>query len=259
MIICSTGQIPKKRKKKGEAPLIGRALPLQVHSGKMQKTVGGMVQDMQDFVEVTGIVLKTEPIGEYDKRVVLLTKERGKIAAFARGARRTNSRLMAATSPFTFGSFRVYEGKSSYNISEVSAANYFEELRSDFEGAYYGMYFLELCDYCTRENNDEKEILKLLYQSLRALSHQTLSRRLVRSIFEIKLVVLNGEFPGMPMGSFEESTLYAVQFIVQTPVEKLYTFTVKESVLAELEKIALKYRKDSFPGRFKTLEILQSL
>lgn len=214
---------------------------------------------MQDRMEVTGIVIKAEPIGEYDKRVVLLTKERGKIAAFAKGARRPNSRLLAPTSPFTFGVFGVYEGKTSYNIWEVSAFNYFEALRSDFEGAYYGMYFLELCDYCTRENNDEKEILKLLYQSLRALTHNALSRRLVRCIFEIKLIVLNGEFPGIPTGNFEESTLYALHYIVNTPVEKLYTFTVKDSVLSELEKIASKYRRDCLPGRFKTLEILQSL
>lgn len=214
---------------------------------------------MQDRVQVTGIVLKAEPIGEYDRRVVILTKERGKISAFARGARKQTSRFLAPTSPFTFGSFELFEGKTSYNICEVCAANYFEALRQDFEGAYYGMYFLELCDYCTRENNDEKEILKLLYQSLRALSAVRLKRQLVRAVFEIKLVVLNGEFPGMPTGNFEETTLYAVDFIVRTPVEKLYTFTVKESVLLELVKIGQKYRQDCMPGRFKTLEILQSL
>ena len=41
--------------------------------------------------------------------------------------------------------------------------------------------------------------------------------------------------------------------------KKLYTFTVRDSVLDELEKIAAKIRKDCMPGRFKTLEILQSL
>ncbi len=214
---------------------------------------------MQDRVEVTGIVIKAEPMGEYDRRVVLLTKERGKIAAFARGARRTNSRFMAPTSPFAFGIFQVYEGRSSYTVCEASISNYFEELRGDLEGACYGMYFLELCDYCTRENNDEREILKLLYQSLRALTHGTIPKRLVRCIFEIRLVVLNGEFPGMPAEKLDPSTLYALEFIAGTPVEKLYTFAVKEEVLLELERTAGKYRRDCLPGKFHSLEVLQSL
>ena len=40
-------------------------------------------------------------------------------------------------------------------MSEAEISNYFEDLRADFIGAYYGMYFLEICDYYTRENNEE--------------------------------------------------------------------------------------------------------
>ena len=46
---------------------------------------------------------------------------------------------------------------------------------------------------------------------------------------------------------------------LRTPVEKLYTFTLKEEVLAELVKIAEKYRRDFLPGEFHTLEILETL
>ena len=199
---------------------------------------------MQDLCSVTGLILKAEPFGEYDRRVVMLTRERGKIAAFAKGARRQGSRLLASTNPFCFGEFRLYEGRTSYSISEASIQNYFAPLREDFENACYGMYFLEVMDYYTRENNDEKEMLKLLYQSLRALCHKNLDNRLVRYIFEIKALALNGEYPGLPKDkSYEESTAYAAAFIVGTPVEKLYTFTVTEKVLKELQEITDEFRK----------------
>lgn len=215
---------------------------------------------MQELFSVTGIILKTEPFGEYDRRVVILTKERGKIAAFAKGARRQGSRLLAATNPFCFGEFKMFEGRTSYSISEAAISNYFEPLREDFEGACYGMYFLEIMDYYTRENSDEKNMLKLLYQSLRALCHAGLDNRLVQYIFEIKALALNGEYPGLPeKKQYQDSTVYAVSYIVNSTVEKLYTFKVTESVLGELKEIAEDFRRRFMDRKFKSLEILCEL
>ena len=219
---------------------------------------------MQDFTIVTGMIIKAVPIGEYDRRLVLLTKEKGKISAFARGARKPNSRFVASTNLFCFGTFKLYAGRESYTLSETEILNYFEDLRMDFEGAYYGMYFLEIADYYTRENNDEREMLKLLYQSLRALSHPTLKKQLIRAVFEIKAVVINGEFPGVSglnLGGRKllESTEYAVEYIMYSSVEKLYTFNVTEEVLSELQRIGTQTRKQCLMGKFKSLEILDTL
>ncbi len=215
---------------------------------------------MQELCNVTGIILKAEPFGEYDRRIVILTKERGKIAAFAKGARKQGSRLLAATNPFCFGEFKLFEGRTSYSVSEAVISNYFEALREDFDGACYGMYFLEVMDYFTRENNDEKNMLKLLYQSLRALCHEGLDNRLVRYIFEIKAIALNGEYPGLPeYNTYQESTVYAVSYIVNATIEKLYTFKVTEDVLSELAEIAKSFRDRFIDKKFKSLEILSEL
>ncbi len=215
---------------------------------------------MQEFIEVTGIILKQTPIGEYDRRICLLTKERGKISAFVRGSRKPGSRLSSATNPFSFGVFKLYEGKSSYNVAEADIQNYFEELRTDYIGAYYGMYFAEIADYYTRENNDDREMMKLFYQALRALSKPALARELVQYIYEIKSIVVNGEFPGIPADKkLENSTEYAVQFIVESPIEKLFTFAVSDSVLGELAQLCELYRKKIWDREFKSLEILKTL
>jgi len=215
---------------------------------------------MQDFIYVTGIILKQTPVGEYDRLICLLTKERGKISAFVKGCRRSGSRLAGAANPFSFGVFKLYEGKNSYTVAEADIRNYFEELRKDYVAAYYGMYFAEIADYYTRENNDEREMMKLLYQSLRALGAASIPNPLVKYIYEIKSIVVNGEFPGVPADwELQESTVYAVNFIVESPVEKLFTFGVSDSVLKELEQLAHFYCSKAFDREFKSLEVLEGL
>ncbi len=215
---------------------------------------------MQDLVNVMGMILKSEPIGEYDRRIVILTKERGKISAFARGARRPGNRFMASTNPFCFGEFKLYPGKSAYTLQDIHIDNFFEELRNDFVGAYYGIYFMELADYYGRENNDDKELLKLLYQALRALIHPSYDNRLVRVIFEIKAISVNGEFPGLFPDIEQDSTCaYTISYIVESPIEKLFRFTVKEDILEELTGISARYLDKCVDKKMKSLEIIETL
>lgn len=215
---------------------------------------------MRDFITVCGMILETGPVSDYDRRLVILTKERGKITVFARGARRQGNKWMAATNPFCFGNFKVSEGKSAYNLIDAEILNYFEELRTDFEGAYLGMYFLELASYYTRENNDEVNMLKLLYQSIRAVVKESLDNNLVRQIVEIKVLCINGIFPGIPSDTeYLPGTLRAVDFIVNSPVESLFTFSVNDDILNELKLLNSIYSRRFYDREFKSLRLLENL
>lgn len=212
---------------------------------------------MADFTTVTGMVLEVGPVNDYDRRLVILTKERGKISAFCRGARRQNNKLMAATNQFAFGNFKLFEGRNSYNIADAEITHYFEELREDLAGCYLGMYFLEIASYYTRENNDEVEMLKLLFQTIRAIVKKNINNRLIKCIFEIKAIQINGEFPGIPQDFMaSEAFTYTVNYIANTKVESVYTFAVSDSVLDELELFTKNLTNRTFDKKFKTLEML---
>lgn len=246
---------------------------------------------MREQIEVKGMVIAQSPMGEYDRRVVLLTLEKGKISAFARGARKPNSHLVGASQPMCFGTFSLYPGRNSYTLQSAQITDYFTELKSDLVKIAYGSYFLEIASHLTRENNDEREILKLLYRSLQVLERETVPRKLLRCIYEIRILTCFGEGMqvfsctgcgkeedlsyfsvkqggclcgncrrhGIDVFRLSDSTLYTLQYIIVTPIEKLYRFLVSEEVLMQLEKISRTYLAQNIREEIKSLEMLEAV
>ena len=214
---------------------------------------------MREQISVTGMVLMTAPVGEYDRRLVILTRGRGKITAFARGVRRPGNQLMAAAAPFVFGKFLLYEGRDAYTLAGAEVENYFREIAGDMEAACYGSYFLELADYYGRENIDATETLRLLYQSLRALLNTSVTNRLVKPVYELKLMEINGEYRELPLGRLNDSTLYAWQYVLAAPVESLYTFTLTDQVLGEFVRCVEQNKERFIDKTFHSLDILNAV
>lgn len=216
---------------------------------------------MSEPLKLNGMVLLAVPSGEYDKRTVILTKERGKITAFARGARRQNSTLLAAANPFAFGTFTLYEGRNAYTLVKAEISNYFTEVREDFEAACYGCYFMEVAEYYTRENLDGGAVLNLLYATLRALTKKKPDNELIRCIFEMKAMVVNGEYPYdvVQDTSLLEATRYALGYVIQSPIQKLYTFTLAPEVFQQFRKVQDYFNRQFIDRDFKSLTILKQL
>lgn len=244
---------------------------------------------MIEAITVTGMVITVSPVGEYDRRIVLLTREKGRITAFARGARRQHSQLLAATGLCVYGQFNIIPGRDAYTLVSAQVENYFEDIGKDPMKVCYASYFMEIASYYGRENNDESEMLKLLYLSLRVLCREILPNPLVRLIYELRSLVVNGEYPEtfhcILCGSEKDidhispekhgvichsclsqagrvfrlspSGLYAMQYIITAPITKLYGFTLSEEVLYELQQIMEAILARQIDRHFKSLEILE--
>ncbi len=211
-------------------------------------------------VPLNGIILSGQPIGEYDRRIVILTKERGKISCFARGARKPNSPLLGNTRSFAFGTFYLYEGRNSYSLHSAQISNYFEELIKDYDATLYACYFAEIADYYGREGIEAKDTINLLYMAFCALTDDRLNKEIIKSTYEIRAVVLSGECPppeelfGGQAISEDFNKLF--MYIATCPLERLFKYTLGQESSAGLKRFSEKLIKYSVDKKLRSREML---
>ena len=221
-------------------------------------------------VKSAGIVLNSMPIGDYDRRIELLTGDLGKITVFARGARKANSPFVAASRAMAAGSFTLYQGKDSYNLKQAEISACFEEISNDYILSCYGFYFLELTQYFAHENIESADLLILLYRSLQALASQRFNNKFIRSIFEIKIVQQNGLCPS-PERVLADKLLFpefkdikkavwqAFDYIYRSEAKNVFNFLIPEEYFNELASLSQKLIKNNTDKQFKTLSLLNDL
>ena len=127
------------------------------------------------------------------------------------------------------------------------------------EKACYAAYFLELAELVAQENLEAPQMVELLYLSLKALLHKGLKNDLVRRIFELRMLMLEGEYteePPLPSG---KSVQEAWHHVLAAPLGRLYTFTLEEGTLLSFSQNVDYLCKESFPKQFQSLRILKSL
>jgi DNA repair protein RecO (recombination protein O) len=242
-------------------------------------------------IKTKAIVLHEMPIGDYDKRLVLLTKELGKITVFVKGVRRSNSKMLSCAQVFAYGDFIVSKGKNCYNVYEAQLIEYFHGLRMDMEDLTYGMYLMEFVDYTAHENMDNVDLMHLLLYALNAINHKRMSARLVIRIFELKAMSILGytpwvndcaichdeaniQFFSTQIGGFlchdrthpvkdrikiNDTTVYAIRYVLSKPMKDIFSFALEQEALLELEFIMNQFVPLNLNKKFKTLDFLLTL
>jgi DNA repair protein RecO (recombination protein O) len=146
------------------------------------------------------LVLRTYKLGEADRIVVFLTRDRGKKRGVAKGARRPRSRFTGALEPLTEVQIAYFEKQGR----ELVGLNYAETVRSPLtacvnatgasDGLEYVGYFAELLDEWAQEADADERLYRLGASMLEALAAGAPVEPLAR-YFEYWLLRLQGLYP----------------------------------------------------------------
>ncbi|MBK7859587.1 MAG: DNA repair protein RecO [Archangiaceae bacterium] len=123
-----------------------------------------------DRFEEESIVLSTVDYGEADRIVTLFTLGRGRLSAFAAGARKSKRRFPGALEPATHLKARLVERRGdTYRLDAADVVTSFHHLRSDLGRIARSLYALELCRELTRDHEAHPQLFNSLLEYLALL------------------------------------------------------------------------------------------
>jgi len=184
------------------------------------------------------LVLRTYKLGEADRIVVFLTRDRGKKRGVAPNARKSRRRFGAALEPLTEVRVSYFEKERR----ELVGLNYAEPVRSPLSAASpealgYSHYFAELIDEWAAEADVDERLYRLGTSALEALLSGAPVEALAR-YFECWLLRLQGVYPpDLALSSDAATFLDGVRRVAPRDVESL---GATSRVLREIELIHRK-------------------
>lgn len=220
------------------------------------------------LIKVKGIVIREIPYKDNDKIITILTDSLGKISCLAKGAKKTNSPLLASSQFLVYSEFVLYKGSKFYHVNSASMINMFYELRVDFDKLELAFALAKLVSNVTDEFQDTKDILVLFLNTIYLLQEGSKDKRLVMTVYKIKLFCLLGFTPRIDNCSscnnsffkgdihkeiyydyvsnifcceecvkgkdkkryikISESTVVAIRYVAYTSMKKIFSFNIQD-------------------------------
>lgn len=124
---------------------------------------------MERFEEVA-VVLSTVDYSDADRLVTLFTTHRGKLTAFAAGARKSKRRFAGALQPLTLLRVHLVERRGdTFRLDGAEIVETFPAIRRDLPRIARALYCLELCRELVRDREPHPALFSQLADYLRQL------------------------------------------------------------------------------------------
>ena len=144
------------------------------------------------------INLKSYPLKEADKIVVMYSKDKGLIKAIAKGSRKTKSSLGARMETFIANTLLLAKGRNLDTISQAETVNSFNNTRKDLDKIFYSMYITEVINSFGVENDPcAPEIYNILYNALKTIANCENKKDILLAVlkFQLKIMQTSGFLP----------------------------------------------------------------
>ena len=144
---------------------------------------------------VEAVVLRHADWGEADRLLTLYTRERGKVRAIAKGARKIRSRKAGHLEPFTHVTLQLARGHDLLIVTQADTLDAYLAIHANLIKTSYAAYAVELLDRFTYEEDTENyHIFRLLTEAL-ALLEQEADPWLALRDYEVCLLDILGYRP----------------------------------------------------------------
>lgn len=164
-------------------------------------------------------VVQAVPFQEQDKRVILITRDFGRMTAIAPGAQKSRKRFGGGLETLTLIEALYFEKRNSslVRLQEVNILNVYAPLKKSVEKIAYGSYFLELVSELMGEQASFHALFGMLRSFLTALE-KTRHEELLSRLFEARLLASAGWCPSLRACVRCQASLFDVSFEPSQPV-----------------------------------------
>ncbi len=145
----------------------------------------------------TGVVLRTQKLGEADRIITMFTHGRGILRAVAKGVRRTSSKFGARLEPFMVAELQCYEGRTLDTITQASTLGaYGPKITADYD-TFRAAHVIAETGEKVGEGDPSPKQFALLVGALRTLAARNIDPGLVRDGYLLRAMSLAGWTPGL--------------------------------------------------------------
>ncbi|MCI1966713.1 MAG: DNA repair protein RecO [Oscillospiraceae bacterium] len=162
--------------------------------------------------DAEGLVIMEKCVGDSDRLITILTKQKGVLRAFVqRPGRAKNGRLSAARL-FSYSRFTLFEGRNKYIVDDAQPVEVFLDLRKDIGRLSLAQYFCELSIALAPQESPAGEYLRLVLNALYLLGRGDRPNGIVKAVVEMRMLALSGYQPDLvgcsECGKFESDLMY---------------------------------------------------